>query len=304
MHHDAPPMTATAAYRRPLLAALAVTLVAVVVQVVGAALSGSLALLADAGHLLTDASGILLALAAASLARRRPTKERTFGFQRAEILAALVNGVVLGVVAVSVAVEAVRRWGVETDVEPVTMLVPAVLGGLANLVALLLLRRGQRESLNVRGAYLEVLGDLIGSALVVAAAVVILVTGWTGADVVASLLVAVLIAPRAWVLLRDVVDVLLEATPRGLDLDEVREHMERERDVLGVHDLHAWTITSGVHALSAHVVVTEECLGAGRAGQLLDRLTDCLSEHFDLTHCTFQLEPPGHRDHEGDHGHA
>lgn len=298
------PTTATGRHRRRLALALGVTLAAVAVQVVGAVLSGSLALLADAGHLLTDASGLAIALAAASLARRRPTKDRTFGWQRAEVLAALVNAVLLAAVAISVLVEAVRRWGDPVEVEAGVMLVPAVLGGVANAVALTLLHRGRNESLNLRGAYLEVLGDLVGSVLVTAAALVVLATGWTRADVVASVLVGVLILPRAWSLLRAVVDVLLEATPRGLDLDDVRAHMEATPSVLEVHDLHAWTITSGVNALSAHVVVDERCIAEGRTGEVLASLTACLGEHFDLDHCTFQLEPVGHRAVEGDHGHA
>jgi cobalt-zinc-cadmium efflux system protein len=241
---------------------------------------------------------VAIALIAATLAARPATNERTFGLQRAEVLAAAGNALLLGVVAVWVMVEAVRRWNDPPDVATGLMLAVAVVGGAANLVSLLVLHGGHTESLNVRGAYLEVLGDLLGSLAVIAAAVVILVTGYTRADAVASVVIGVLILPRAWSLLRDVLDVLLEATPRGVDLDHVREHIRGVRGVVDVHDLHVWTITSGVKVLSAHVVVDDECIEQGRSGQVLDALASCLSGHFDVEHSTFQLEPVGHLAHE------
>lgn len=290
--------TATARHRRALLWALAVTLGVVGIQVVGGLLAGSLALLADAAHMLTDATGIAVALVAARLATRPPTSARTFGLQRAEVLAALANALLLGGLAIWVLVEAARRWSEPPEVATGLMIAVAVLGGLANLVSLALLHRGQRESLNVRGAYLEVLGDLVGSVAVVAAGVVIAVTGWTRADVVASAAIGLFILPRAWRLLREVVDVLLEATPRGIDLDEVRRHVLEVPGVVDVHDLHAWTITSGVPVLSAHVVVDDACLADNRSGDVLDALGRCLGEHFDTEHSTFQLEPRTHATHE------
>jgi cobalt-zinc-cadmium efflux system protein len=153
----------------------------------------------------------------------------------------------------------------------------------------------------MRGAYLEVLGDFIGSLAVVTAAVLILMTGWTPFDAIASLLIVVVIIPRAWSLLREVVDVLLEATPHGVDLSEVRDHIKRVRGVVDVHDLHAWTITSGVPVLSAHVIVDHACISEGRSGEVLERLGECLGGHFDVSHCTFQLEPVGHQEHEAAH---
>lgn len=294
--------TATGRHRRRLVAVLVLTLVVALVQVVGGLLSGSLALLADAGHMLTDASGVAVALLAASLAARPPTSARTYGLQRAEVLAALANALLLAGIAVWVLVEAVGRWGDPPDVTTGVMLVTALVGLAANAVSLALLHRGQRESLNVRGAYLEVLGDLLGSVAVVVAAVVIVLTGWDRADVVASAAIGLLILPRAWLLLREVLDVLLEATPRHIDLADVREHVRGVPGVVDVHDLHAWTITSGAAALSAHVVVDEDCIARGRSGEVLDALSACLGEHFALGHCTFQLEPVGHREHEP-HGH-
>ena len=270
-----------------------------VLQVIGGIASGSLALLADAGHMLTDSTGLVIALVAVTLAARPATTARTFGLQRIEILAALTNGLLLVGIAVWVLIRAVDRWQQPEHVNSSLMLTVAVVGAVANIIGLLILRAGKDESLNLRGAYLEVLGDLLGSIAVVVAAVVIALTGWTRADSIASLAIVVLILPRAWSLLRDVVDVLLEATPKGVDLDTVREHIREVPGVLDVHDLHAWTITSGVPVLSAHVVVDDACLAEDRSGQVLDRLGECLGHHFDVEHCTFQLEPVGHAEHEG-----
>ncbi|MCM0638812.1 cation diffusion facilitator family transporter [Cellulomonas wangsupingiae] len=293
--------TATGQHRGRLVLVLALTLGVVGVQVVGGLVSGSLALLADAGHMLTDATGVAVALVASTLAARPATKARTYGLQRAEILAALANGLLLAGLAVWVIVQAVGRWEDPPEVASGLMLVVAVVGAAANLVSLLVLRGGQRESLNLRGAYLEVLGDLVGSVAVVVAGVVIATTGYARADVIASFAIGLLILPRAWSLLREVVDVLLEATPRGLDLDEVRDHIREVPGVLDVHDLHAWTITSGATALSAHVVVDDACIDRRRPGDVLDALDACLQTHFAMEHCTFQLEPAGHRPHEGAH---
>jgi cobalt-zinc-cadmium efflux system protein len=196
---------------------------------------------------------------------------------------------------------AVGRLRSPTEIDSGLMLGVAVLGTIANLVGLLVLRPAQSKSLNMRGAYLEVFGDLVGSLAVIVAAVLILITGSTIFDPIASLAIVVLIIPRAWSLLREVVDVLLEATPRGVDLAEVRDHIKRVRGVVDVHDLHAWTITSGVPVLSAHIIVDHACISEGRSGEVLDLLGECLGGHFDVSHCTFQLEPVGHQEHEAAH---
>ena len=297
-HSHADPGTATGRHRKRLVLVVAITATVVVAEVIGGLLSGSLALLADAGHMLTDSTGLLIALIATTLAARPATPARTFGLQRIEVLAALTNGLLLVGVAVWVLVQAVDRWNNPADISSGLMLVVAVVGAAANAIGLLILRGGQKESLNLRGAYLEVLGDLLGSVAVVIAAVAISLTGYTRADSIASIAIFILIIPRAWSLLREVVDVLLEATPRGVDLDEVRRHIEEVRGVVGVHDLHAWTITSGVPVLSAHVTIDAACIAQGRSGEVLDRLGECLGEHFDVDHCTFQLEPEGHQNHE------
>jgi cation diffusion facilitator family transporter len=296
--HGAVHGTAAAAHRGRLAVVLALTGGVFVVEVVGALLSGSLALLADAAHMATDALGIGMALGAVGLAQRPARGRRTFGWQRVEVLAAVANGLLLLGVGAYVVIQAVRRIGDPPDIHSGWMLGVAVLGLAVNLGSLMLLRAGQGESLNTRGAYLEVVGDALGSVAVIVAAVVIATTGWTGADVVASFAVGALVLPRAWTLLREAFDVLLEAAPKGVDLDQVRAHVLGVAGVLDVHDLHAWTITSGQPVLSAHVVVREEVLADGHGGRVLDALCSCLGHHFDLEHCTFQLESPGHRGHE------
>jgi cobalt-zinc-cadmium efflux system protein len=290
--------TGTGKHRKRLFAVLSITLAVVLIQVIGAVISGSLALLADAGHMLSDAAGVFIALLAAWIATRPASDQRTYGYQRAEVLAALANALVLIVISVVIFTEAIRRIGSAPDVQTDVMLWAAVLGAVANLVSLLILRGAQKESLNVRGAYLEVLGDLLGSFAVIIAAVVIMVTGFQTADTIASMLIAVMILPRAWHLLRDVVDVLLEATPKGVEVQMIREHILSVEGVVSVHDIHIWTITSGVPVFSAHVVVEDDVLSARGADQVLDKLGTCLGSHFDTEHCTFQLEPASHSEHE------
>jgi cobalt-zinc-cadmium efflux system protein len=290
-------------HRSRLLVVLAITVVVLVVEAIGSWVTGSLALLADAGHMLTDAAGISLAVLAVTFASRPATPERTFGYYRLEILAAVVNAVLLLGIAAVILWEAWQRWQDPPGIESGLMLAFACVGLVANVIGLLVLREGAGESLNVKGAYLEVLGDLLGSAAVIVAALVIITTGWLQADAVASVLVALMILPRTFTLLREAVDVLLEAAPRGVDLVEVREHILATPGVIGAHDLHAWTITSGLPVLSVHVVVSDEALADGGAGRVLDELAHCLADHFDVEHCTFQLEPASHADHEF-HGHA
>ncbi len=291
-------LSAGGRHRSRLLVVLALTSAVMVAEVFGAWLSGSLALLADAGHMFTDVAGVGLAVLAVTLAARPATAQRTFGYYRLEILAAVGNAVLLFGIAAFVLVKAWQRWNDPTDVEGGIMLVFAAVGLAANLIGLLILRSGAKESLNVKGAYLEVLGDLLGSLAVVVAAAVIAVTGWLRADPLASALVALMILPRTWVLLREAVDVLLEGTPRGIDLAQVRAHILETPGVVDAHDLHAWTITSGMPVLSVHVAVDEATL-AGGTGPVLVALARCLEEHFDVEHSTIQIEPGGMP-----HGHA
>lgn len=295
-HEHAHGLTATGRLRGRLALVAGLTLATFVAEVVGALLSGSLALLTDAGHLLTDSAGLFIALFAAALAARPPTTRHTYGWQRAEVLAALANGVALIGIAVAVALQSIQRWGQPSEVEPRIMLWVAIGGLMINVVGLLVLHGGRHESLNVRGAYLEVLGDSITSLAVIGAAVVIGFTGWWWVDSMAALLMFVLILPRAWALVRQAAEVLLEAAPRGIDVSEVDRHLRDLPGVLDVHDLHIWTITSGQETMSAHVVVEDRVLARGGDCALLDQLAGCLDEHFNVEHSTFQLESPGHRE--------
>ncbi len=272
--------------RRHLTMAFGIALALLVVEVVGGIAANSLAVLADAGHVLTDVTGIGLSLAAMWIAGRPATDGRTFGYYRAEILAAVANAVLLVGVAAIIVVSAIGRLDDPPEVQGGLMLFLGVIGLIANGAAVALLRRSEARSLNVRGAYLEVLGDLFGSAAVILAAVVIAVTGWHAADAVASIVVAALIVPRTVGLLREAIDVLLEATPRGMRLEDVRAHIIGAEGVADVHDLHAWTITSGLPVISAHVVLRP---GAEPA-RVLDELCACLAGDFDVEHSTFQLE--------------
>lgn len=290
--------TATAAYRGRLRVALAITLTVMVVEIVGGLVADSLALIADAAHMATDALGLGMALLAVHFASRPPSDRRTFGYARAEILAALANCLLLLGVGGYVLYEAIDRFLTPADTAGGTTVVFGAIGLVANMVSLTLLMRGQKESLNVRGAFLEVAADALGSLAVIVSALVILATGWQPADPIASLLIGLMIVPRTWRLLRETLDVLLEAAPKGVDIAEVRAHILALDGVEDVHDLHAWTITSGMPVLSAHVVVNGDALNAIGHEKMLHELQGCLGDHFDVEHCTFQLEPSGHAEHE------
>ncbi|HET7388580.1 MAG TPA: cation diffusion facilitator family transporter [Nocardioidaceae bacterium] len=268
------------------------------VEVVVAFLSGSLALLSDAGHMLSDVGALAGALWAFRLAARPATGVWTFGWARAEIVSAAGNGITLLVVAGILTVEAVRRLIDPPQVAGVPVIVVAAVGIAVNLLATTLLARANRASLNVEGAYQHVLTDLFGFAGTVVAGVVIVLTGWQRADPVATLLVVALMLRAAWGLLRDSGRVLLEAAPHGMDLDDVRRHLLDNEHVHDVHDLHVWTVTSGLPTLSAHIVVQAECFVDDHAPRLLDELQECLVGHFDVEHSTFQLEPLTHAEHE------
>ncbi|CAL4860007.1 cation diffusion facilitator family transporter [Microbacterium sp. MM2322] len=300
MHDHAPTGIRSGHPRRLLAVSLGITATVLVVQVIGALLTGSLALLADAGHMLTDSSGLVIALIAASVAARPADERQTYGYQRAEVLGALLNAVILIALCVWIGVEAVGRLVApgEAEVQGVPMLVVALIGLVANGVSMYLLSAAQRSSINVRGAYLEVLGDLIGSAVVLVAAVVIWVTGWMPADAVASLLIAVLIVPRAITLLREVFAVLGERAPAGTKVADIRAHILGTDGVVDVHDVHVWQLTRGAPVFTAHVVVSPELFADDQAGGLLSQLQTCLARHFDVEHSTFQLEPAGHVEHD------
>lgn len=284
--------------RRYLWSALTLLSAFLVTEVVVAFISGSLALLSDAGHMLSDVGAIGMALWAIRLAARPATGTWTFGWKRAEILSAAGNGITLLVVSGIVAFEAIRRLIHPPQVEGGPMLVVALIGVAVNIAAAWLLARANRTSLNVEGAYQHILTDLYGFIGTLVAGVVILLTGWTRADPIASLLVVGLMLYAAWGLLRDSGRILLEGAPRNVDLDDLRAHLLVTQHVREVHDLHVWTVTSDLPAVSVHVVVEDTCFVDGHTPQLLDQLQACLHGHFDVEHSTFQLEPAGHSAHE------
>ena len=275
--------------RKALKIAAVLTAGFMLVEVAGGLITGSLALLADAGHMLSDSFSLVLALFAVSLAARPATSRRTFGFKRAEILAALVNGLLLALVSIWVVVEAIRRLGDPVEVLAGGMLTVAIIGLGVNLLAAWVLYRSSGESLNVKAALRHVLADLAGSVGVIVAAVVIMLTGWEAADPIISILISLLIVASAWSILRDSVDVLLEAVPRGLDAEKIGMAMASVPEVEQVHDLHVWEITSGFPSLSAHVLVGKDSdCHAARA-----EIEAVLHDEFEIDHVTLQVEHSG-----------
>ncbi|MGH3321112.1 MAG: cation diffusion facilitator family transporter [Streptosporangiaceae bacterium] len=284
--------------QRYLGAALALIVAYMAAEVAVAVISGSLALLADAGHMLADAGALAAAVVAIRLARRPAQGPWTYGLKRAEILSAAGNGVTLLVIAALIGYEAVRRLINPPPVEGLALLVVAVVGVAVNLAATWVLAKANRRSLNIEGAFQHILTDLYAFAGTAAAGLVIYLTGYVRADPAASLLVVALMAWAAWRLMRASGRVLLQAAPADVDLADIRRHLLDTRGVRGVHDLHVWTVTSGLPVLSAHVVVDEETMTDSCGGGVLDQLQGCLYGHFDVEHSTFQLEPAGHDDHE------
>ncbi|WP_104086907.1 cation diffusion facilitator family transporter [Arthrobacter sp. GMC3] len=280
--------------------ALGVTLAVFVLQVIGSLVTGSLALLFDSAHVLTDAGGLAMALLAARLMARPATSKRTWGFARAEVLAATAQAAVLLAVGLIVLVEGVQRLFHPTEIASSEMIVFGAIGLLGNVISMFVLMGGRSKNFNMRAAFLEVVNDALGSVAVIVAAVVIALTGWMQADAVVAMLIGVLILPRTVKLLLETVGVLLESTPAGLDLAKVREHILELDHVHEVHDLHASQIATGLPVLSAHVVVDAQCFHDGHAPKMLDALQKCVASHFDVSveHSTFQLEPLGHVDHE------
>jgi len=275
------------ANRRRLAWACALAVVYMLAELLGGLWTGSLALLADAGHMLSDAAALLLSLFAIWICQRPPTPKRTWGYHRTEILAALANGATLVAISVYVLIEAVHRFQHPTKVEAPLMMGIAVGGLLVNLISLRILSGGKSESLNVRGAWLHVLTDALGSVQAIAAGALIWGFGWSWADPVASILISLLVIYSAWDLLRETLGVLMEGTPGHIDVDEVRDTLTCITGVVAVHDLHVWTITSGMESLSAHVVVEDETM----ACTMLGRVRTALHDRFGIHHLTIQVEP-------------
>lgn len=295
-HHDhagaEAVLTASGRFRRRLLFAFAITATLAIVQAVTAVLTGSLALLSDTAHMVTDVVGLGMALTAVAVSQRTGINARwSFGLYRLEVLAALANAVLLTAVGVYAVVEALRRFGDPPEVPGLPLLLVASAGLAANLLSAWLLREGARESLTLEGAYLEVIADLLGSLAVVTAAVLILATGWGWVDPAIGALVGVVVLPRAWRLGGRSLAVLLQSAPRGADPAAIRADLATIDGVVDVHDLHVWTLTSGLDVASAHVMIA---VGVDPHA-VLDQARDLLAERHDLHHATLQVEPQDHR---------
>ncbi|HBS73783.1 MAG TPA: cation transporter [Microbacterium sp.] len=283
---------APADHRVRLWIAFGLTATIVLAQAIGSVITGSLALLTDTAHAITDASGLLVALIAATLMLRPANPKRTWGFRRIEVIAALGQAALLLVVGTYAAVEGVRRLFEPPEVAAGEMLVFGIIGLVANIVAITILSSSRGANFNMRAAFLEVINDALGSLGVIVAAIVIATTGFQQADAVAGLLIAALIVPRAIALMRDTLRVLMEFTPKGLDLEDVRRHILELEHVTDVHDLHASTVATGLPTLTAHVVVEDRCSTDGHAAEVLHEVRKCVADHFPVSvlHSTFQIE--------------
>ena len=281
--------TAAGKNKRRLGIVLALTTTYLVAEVVGGLFTGSLALLADAGHMLTDVAGLGLALLAIRFAERPATPERTYGFYRVEILAALTNAVVLIGISIYILYEAYQRFRDPPEVQSGAMLAVAAVGLAVNLVGIYLLRTASKESLNMKGAYFEVMSDMLTSIGVIAAALIMLTTGWYYADPLISAGIGLFILPRTWLLLRDAVGVLLEGTPADVNLTSLREAIKTVAGVADVHDLHVWSLTSGVNAMSVHAVIDDHALH----DEVLIAVQKHVTSEFKIAHATVQVECKG-----------
>ncbi|HEX9780178.1 MAG TPA: cation diffusion facilitator family transporter [bacterium] len=275
--------------RTALVVAFLATLAMMAIEWVAGLLSGSLALIADAGHMLTDSSALALSLFASWIVARPVTPEKTYGYYRTEILAALVNGVALWLLVIWIVVNAVQRLAAPPVVDSGPMIVVAAFGLAVNLIVGWRLAKAGRSNLNIQGAWLNVMSDALGSLGVIVAGVLVRLYGWHAADAIASMLISVLIAASSWQLVTRSVNVLLEGTPAHLDTREVIRAIRAVPGVRDVHDVHLWTITTGLEAMSGHVLVED----IGRSAATLEELNRVLSERFGIAHTTFQLEPPG-----------
>lgn len=286
--------------RRRLTLAFALTFLVFLSQLVGSIITGSLALLVDTAHMLTDVMGLLLALTAARLMERPATDTHTWGFRRAEVLSATLQALILMSVGIYALIEGIKRLFAPAELPSGTMLIFGIVGLVANLIAMLILVGGRGDNLNMRAAFLEVVNDALGSVAVIVSALLIMWFGWERADSIAAIAIAVLIVPRTLSLLRSALDVLFEKTPQGIDLADVRAHILELAHVIAVDDLHVTRISSDLPILTAHVTIEAECFTDGHAPEILTSLQTCVAEHFPIRidHATFQLEPEGHRGHD------
>ena len=291
MHGGVSTGTAAAKHANRLRWALALTGTYMIAEVVGAFVTGSLALLADAAHMFTDVGGLALALLAIRFAAREATPQLTYGYLRTEVLSALINAVVLLLLTVYILYEAYQRFLAPPEVLSGPMLIVAAIGLVVNLISMRLLASGSSESLNVKGAYLEVLGDMLGSVGVIVAALIIMWTGWRLADPIMGAGIGLFIVPRTWILLKQVTHILMEGTPPNVDLGLLERNLMEISGVTAVHDLHVWTVTSGFDAMSCHLVVAD--LSKGR--EVLQRARRVMKDNFGIDHVTIQVEDDGLR---------
>ena len=287
-------------FRKKLWIAFSITATIVVAQAIGSFITGSLALLTDTAHAITDAFGLLVALIAGTLMLKPANSKRTWGFRRIEVIAALGQSALLLVVGTYAAIEGIRRLFEPPEVPASELLIFGIIGLVANIIAITILASSRGSNFNMRAAFLEVLNDALGSLGVIIAAIVIATTGFTQADAIAGLFIVSLIVPRALTLMCETIGVLMEFTPKGLDLDKVRSHILEFDHVQDVHDLHASTVATGLPTLTAHVVVADECFTDGHAAQMLQEIKDCVAGHFEVSvhHSTFQIETEHIAEHE------
>ena len=281
-------------HKRALALSLVITSTVLVAELIGAWISGSLGLLADAGHMFTDVIGLSIALFGTRLMERPASEKHTWGYRRVEILAAAGQSLLLIAVGVFVTIEAIQRLINPTEVEPLAMLSFGIFGLLANCLSLVLLSKIEEGNLNTRAAFLEVINDALGSLAVVIAGVIILTTGWIRADALVSLFIGVMILPRSWKLLRETVNIILEATPKDVNLSELRTHIMEIPHVQEVHDMHASLVGTGLPIFTAHIAVDDDCFSDGHLIELLPAVQACLRDHFDVEHSTIQFEPASH----------
>jgi cobalt-zinc-cadmium efflux system protein len=286
MHHEEEHIDN--AIGRPLKITLGLVLVIMIAEIIGGFLSNSLALLSDAGHMLTDALALGLSLFAMNLARRPATSTKTFGYHRAEIMAALANGTVLILVSIFIFYEAYQRFLEETAVKSPLMLIVAGIGLAANLVGLYLLRRGSRKSINIKAAFWHIIGDTMSSVGVIIAGVIIYFTGWYIADPILAVVIGFVILWGAVRIVKESVDILLESVPQHVEIEKVTAAVKGIPGVEDLHDIHIWTITSGIYALSAHLSITDQTVS--QSCDILTKVNELLAENFNITHTTLQLE--------------
>lgn len=287
-------LSAGSRHKKNLLIVLCLSGTYLIAEVIGGIITNSLALLADAAHMLTDVVGLLLAFIAIKIGEKKADPSRTYGYYRTEILAAVINAVVLLGISIYVLFEAYKRFQNPPEVQSKSMLIVAGIGLLVNIVGMMILRKDSEGSLNMKGAYFEVLSDMLTSVGVMIAGVIMLTTGWYYADPLISAAIGLLIFPRTWRLLKEAINVLLEGTPNDVDIHELRKSLEQTDGVKNVHDLHVWSLTSSVNAMSAHIVKDDK----SSQNQLLKTLTDQTTGNFKINHTTFQIEEDGYEENE------